>query len=207
MTEKIQITLLGSQTILAPAEDDAFDEPEIDIPDNVFVSGGKTGSLEEILEELGSPLKQVEIESYMLDELYNAGTSFDAFYERCFSPGTLSFADDAQEAVFINYIEDIWERRGEIYNRFDDDKKGLVRAKVLEIIEERNQWLSGMKEDSVNPELVKKKIEPLAESSARLRKLLEMLNSEDYAIDDTEMQNILEAVEDMADIQSNIINS
>ena len=208
MTENVQITLLGSQTILAPAEgENPPDEPEIDVPDNVFVSGGKTGSLEEILEDLGSPLKQVEVESYMLDELYNAGTSFNAFCERCFPTGTLSFADDAQEAIFMNYLEDIWERRGEIYNRFDDDQKGLVRAKVLEIVDERNQWLTGMKEDSIDPDLVKKKIEPLAETSVRLRKLLEMLNSEDYAIDDTEMQNILEAVEDMADVQNNIINS
>jgi len=74
-------------------------------------------------------------------------------------------------------------------------------------VDERNQWLTGMKEDSIDPDLVKKKIEPLAETSVRLRKLLEMLNSEDYAIDDTEMQNILEAVEDMADIQSRLIGS
>lgn len=208
MTEKVQITLLGSQTILAPAMDEASgDEEDSSIPDNVFISSGKTGSLQEILDDLGSPLKQVEVEAYMLDELYNAGTSFDAFCERCFPVGSLSFADDAQEAIFMNYLEDIWERRGEIYNRFDDDKKGLVRAKVLEIVDERNQWLAGMKEDSVNDDVVKQKIEPLADSSARLRKLLEMLNSEDYAIDESEMQNIVEAVEDMAEIQSKLIGS
>ncbi|OGV31723.1 MAG: hypothetical protein A2020_05375 [Lentisphaerae bacterium GWF2_45_14] len=206
MTEKVQIILMGSQTVLGPAEGDSSDESDPELPENVMVSTGKTSSLEEILNELGCPLKPIEIESYMLDELYNAGTSFQAFFERCFSGGTLNFADDAQEAVFMNYMEDLWERRGEIYNRFDDDKKGLVRAKVLEIVEERNSWLTGMKDDAAEQESFKKKIETLAESSARLRKLLEMLNSEDYAIDDVEMQNILDAVEDMADTQHGVID-
>ena len=45
----------------------------------------------------------------------------------------------------------------------------------------------------------------LAEISLRLTTMLNMLNSDDYSIDENEVENVLDAVEKLAETQTDII--
>jgi hypothetical protein len=139
--------------------------------------------------------------------MYNAGESFDAFFERCFGHSKLNFADDAQEAVFLNFVEDTWERRLDNYNRFDDDLKGCARAKILEMVSERVRWLEELKEKNINEKnIAEDKFKVLAEHSVRLCSMLEVLNSENSILEEGEMEDIMNSIDDMADIQESTIN-
>ncbi len=205
LADKVQITVIGSQTVLTGVKE--FESDDVEAPQDVMISESATDSLEEILKDIGSPLKPIEIESFMLDELYNAGESFDAFFERCFdSASGLAFADDAQEAAFMNFLEDLWEMRLERYNRFGDDRKGIVRAAILGVISERVNWLNDLKDRTVDVKSVSKdKMKSLAEGALRLCTLLEMLNSENYDIADEEMDDIEEAIEKISELQDGLI--
>jgi hypothetical protein len=205
MTDSVQISVSGDQTVLTRINEW---QDDFEVPENVMISEGKTESLEEILKETGSFLKTVEVESFMLDELFNAGESFDAFFERCFGHSKLKFADDAQEAVFLNFVEDLWERRKDGYNRFNDDLKGAARSRILEVVSERVRWLGELKEKNIGEENIEgEKFKILAEHSIRLCSMLETLNNENCSISEDDMDDIMNTIEDMADIQESTIEN
>ena len=171
-----------------------------------MISKGKTASMDEILAEIGIPMKTPEIDAYILDQCYRKELEFVDFFSRCFGNERLNFIDDAQENVFMNYLEDRWERFSERYNRHADELKAPVREKILETVEERLEWLQFLNSiDIAAAQLPEKEMKKLAEISLRLTTMLNMLNSDDYSIDENEVENVLDAVEKLAETQTGII--
>ena len=84
--------------------------------------------------------------------------------------------------------------------------KAPVREKILETVEERLEWLQFLNSiDIAAAQLPEKEMKKLAEISLRLTTMLNMLNSDDYSIDENEVENVLDAVEKLAETQTGII--
>ncbi len=180
---------------------------DMDIPDNVAVSSGRISSLGELLEDIDSPLKVVEIDGYIMSQFYNGAPDFDSFFRRCFGMKKLSFADDAQEIIFMNYLEDRWETISSQYNLYDDRPKAQLREQVLEFINERLELLESLKSMDIDPEqLPKKEMKKIAEVSVYFIELLEVLNSENHTLQEEESEEFAEAIGRMGEIQSEQID-
>ncbi|MFA6477650.1 MAG: hypothetical protein WCV67_05005 [Victivallaceae bacterium] len=203
--DHIEISIDNGHTILTRKSDTDAEE-QLEVPEDVIISKGKTASIDEILAEIGIPMKTPEIDAYMLDQCYRKELEFVDFFSRCFGNEKLNFIDDAQENVFMNYIEDRWERFAERYNRHADELKAPVREKILETVEERLEWLQFLNSiDIAAAQLPQKEMKKLAEISLRLTTMLNMLNSDDYSIDEDEVESVLDAVEKLAETQTEII--
>jgi hypothetical protein len=182
---------------LAPKGDD------IEIPDNVGISSGKISSLGELLEDVGSPLEAVEIDGYIMSQFYNGAPDFDSFFRRSFGLKKLSFADDAQEVIFMNYLEDRWETISSQYNLHEDRPKAQLREQILEFIDERLELLENLSSMNIDPkQLPKKEMEKIAEVSIYFTELLEVLNSETHTLKEEEGEEFAEAIGRMGEIQS-----
>ena len=180
---------------------------DMELPDNVGISRGKISSLGELLEDVDSPLKAVEIDSYIISQFYNGAPDFDTFFRRCFGLKKLSFADDAQEIIFLNYLEDRWETISSQYNLHEDRPKAALREQILEFIDERLELLENLKSMNVDPEqLPEKEIEKIAEVSVYFNELLEVLNSENHTLKEEENEEFAEAIGKMGEIQSEQID-
>ncbi|MDD5597590.1 MAG: hypothetical protein PHV82_06575 [Victivallaceae bacterium] len=188
-----------ARKISAPDED-------FGIPDNIGISRGKINSLEELLTDVNSPLKAVEIDSYILSGCYQGNPDFDSFFRRCFGMNKLSFADDAQEVIFLNYLEDRWETIFARYNRHQDKPKAELREQILDIIDERLEFFENLRSMNIAPEqLPEKNIRKMAEVSVYFTELLEVLNSESHTLQEEDEEEIAGAVERMGEIQANEI--
>ncbi|MFA7231443.1 MAG: hypothetical protein WC071_09255 [Victivallaceae bacterium] len=207
-TDRIEInfenaghTVLGRT--LTPSESES-----VALPDEVMVSKGKVSSIDEILADIGSPLKATEIDAYILDQCYRGELEFDRFFSRCFNHEKLTFSDDAQEAIFVNYIEDRWELISEKYSRLQDEPKAEFRERILEIIDTRVSWLEYLQDMELNiKDLPEKEIKQMAESSLYLTELLELINSEENTLQPDEAENILDAIANVAEIQEEMIEN
>jgi hypothetical protein len=203
--DHIEISMDNGHAILA-RKSDADSEEELKVPEGVVISQGKTASIDEILAEIGIPMKTPEIDAYILDQCYRRELEFVDFISRCFGNENLNFIDDAQENIFMNYLEDRWERLSENYNRHADELKAPIREKILETVEERLEWLQFLNSINIAPgQLPEKDMKKLAEISLRLTTLLNMLNSEDYSIDEEEVEGIFDAVEKLTETQTELI--
>lgn len=173
------------------------------IPDNIGISRGKTASLEELLADINSPLKAVEIDSYILSCCYQDNPDFDGFFRRCFGMHKLSFADDAQEVIFLNYLEDRWEMLFARYNRDQDRPKAELREQILELFDERLELFENLRSMNISPEqLPAKNIRKMAEVSVYFSELLEVLNSASHTLKEEDEEEIAEAIAGMGEIQT-----
>ncbi len=176
----------GESTLIKKNEDDDDFSPEI--PDFVGISKGETGNLDKLLEELKLPLTGVEIDSFIMDMAYARELDYEAFFNRVFGAGKLDFADEAQEAVFHNYVEDRWEELTTNYQRYEDETKGPLRSLLLEVISDRlSLAASGSEPDE---ELKRRR----KENTGKIDELLAMLNRIDYTVDDNDAENIEETI-------------
>ncbi len=121
--------------------EDGEEETETDagdfgiVPDGFGISRGETSDIQAMLTEAGSPLSPVEIDSYIMDMAYARELDFEQFYARVFGRDGLNFADEAQEAVFMNYIEDRYEQLTGGYQRYEDESKAPLRQLILELVD------------------------------------------------------------------------
>lgn len=187
--------------------EDALEDGTADIPDGVGVSKGEVGNLSSMLGEIGLALTPVEIDSYILDCCYTRELDYESFYARCFGR-ELDFADTAQEAVFLNYVEDRWEQLTQQYDRVSDEPKGEVRGAILEVLDAKNSFLDVFRGD---PEAAKRlptdKMRQLAEISHYLDELLRLLNSSAHTFVEGEAEAMSERIADIADSQRDLIES
>ncbi len=205
MSEKIHITFIEDRTILWKIEDDTNEIDNPDLPEGFSVSGGEVESLDDLLSEIKVPLSQIEIESYMRDELYNSRDKFESFFERCFGKINLEFIDEGQEAIFYNYIEDMWEYLIDTYDSILDAETGEVRKMILEIIDLKIEWFNSFSEKIEEfeniPEEKLKKLAGIIENSKRF---LVLLNSEEKFQSREDAENIIEAIADIKDMYISI---
>jgi hypothetical protein len=209
-TSRIHLTMIeGNATFVAgePVEEDAYNSGE-NGSDDVMISSGGVKSLNHILEEIQVPLKQSEVEGFMFDEFFRGEGEFDSFFFRAFGD-TLSqrFKDEAQEIIFMNNLEELWENKESTYDYASDYLKGPLRTSILELTEERLQYFEdfSLSEFEDDKEFLKK-MELLAKGVLQLNQLLEMLNSEQYTITEDEKEELFAAIKDFGEFQRNILD-
>lgn len=180
---------------------------DMEVPENVGISRGKISSLEELLEDVHSPLKAIEIDAYIMSQFYLGAPDFDAFFRRCFGMQKLSFADDAQEVIFLNYLEDRWETVSSQYNLHEDRPKAQLREQVLEFIDERLELLESLKSMDIDPaQLPEEEMNKMAEVSVYFTELLEVLNSENHTLKEEDSEEFAEAIGRMGETQGEQID-
>ena len=159
------------------------------------------GSLEpaKIFKELGSTLSAVEIESFILDCCYARETDFDDFFRRIFGEVTPEYADDAQKATLLNYLEEKFEESFSTYNRTDDEPKAEIRSMILEAVSERMEFMHAIaKHDKLPDENIMRDI---AEAAHQLEHILEALNSPRFTPDQAELESIADRAEELIEAQ------
>jgi hypothetical protein len=101
---------------------------------------GDCGTLEEILDDVRTPISVAVLEAYMRDALYAGVQELNPVLQRCsMSPDSLAFYDEVQAAAYRKLVGQLWKQvRGE-YSRTADHHSGKCRAVILEAIDEYRQ--------------------------------------------------------------------
>ncbi len=173
------------------ADDDAA------VPDGFGISSGTLSSLDAILRELGLILTAPEIDSFIFDQLARAKYDFSDFFSRVFGDVELDFADSAQEAVFMNLLEERFEWLGEHYDRAGDAGSAELRREVLAAVEARLEFLREAAAVGFQPRTMPE--EPrrrLEEAGRRLNDMLGVLNAPGFEPDEEARAAIEGAIED-----------
>lgn len=203
---RIEISYDPGHSVLARRDEgnEGGDTPEL--PAGVRVSRGETGEIAALLREIGSPLSPVEVDSFIIDNCYARELEFEDFFARAFGREKLNFADEAQQAVFYNYIEERFEELTGNYNRYDDEPKAPLRSTIMELVEDRLgffDFLNSVEEQL--DDLPGEDVHRLAEISLQLAEILKMLNNPGFTPDAGELDRLTETVEARADDQDALI--
>ena len=205
---RIQIGDNGEHTILVSAasrkehEHDHcecgcdHDHGETHLPEGLSISKGETSTLQTMLAEVGSPLTPTEVDSFILDNCYARELEFEDFFARAFGREKLHFADEAQQVVFYNYVEERFEELSGNYNRYDDEPKAPIRSDIVELTEERMEFLDYLGTMNSDPEkLPQEKVQELAAVAGQLNEILRLLNDPGFTPEQVELEQLAETVE------------
>ena len=142
----------------------------------------------------------------MLDAIYSRENDFDALCSRIFNFRAPEFADDVQQAVLLNYLEERFEELRDNYNRADDEPKAEVRAELLEAVESRLEFLAAMGalEREMN-ESEKEAVRQLASIATKLAEALKLLNNPAFTPDEGELSKLMSLVDAALDRQDEIL--
>ena len=198
--EKVEIAFDSDHTILVRRTDEEIAEnPEL--PDGISISSGESSSLKAILKSIGSSLSEIEIDSYILESCFDRDRDFDAFLNKVFDFEKLSFADEAQQTVFLNFLEDRFEQLSANYNRFNDEEKAPLRSRILEIVTARNDFFNYIKSLDIDEKNIPQdEMKKIASGAMHLNSILQMLNDERHDLSEEDKEAIFEAVESAEDI-------
>jgi hypothetical protein len=192
-SEKIQIKFFENNTILWHPEE--FTTPTADSNDLVSISQGTIESLDAILEELGLLVSSVEIEAFIRDSLLTGNDSLTSVQYKIFSESEIKFKDKAQEVVFHNNLEELWEDVTANYNKEIDSKNALLRKEILDNLETLYNWYN----DSV--EQIKKKsalleteMATLHNNTNKIKGILDTLNKNQSDIDIEDVEKLDELI-------------
>ncbi|MBO5991149.1 MAG: hypothetical protein J6R00_05845, partial [Lentisphaeria bacterium] len=134
-----------------------------------------------------------------LDCSYARETDFDDFFRRIFGEVTPEYADDAQKATLLNYLEEKFEESFSTYNRADDEPKAEIRSMILEAVSDRMEFMRNV---SKNEELPDEKImQEIAGVAHQLEHILEALNSPRFTPDQAELDSLADRAEELIDAQ------
>ena len=95
-------------------------------------SAGHLDSLDAILSDVKAPIGYVELYAFTLDALAN-GMDYDSYRASILGLIEHDFADDMQEAAFLNFLDENWEACSEIYHPGEDEAKAPVRSRLVEL--------------------------------------------------------------------------
>ncbi len=192
LSTRFEIALEGGHTALAPRVQEQDESMDFSVPEGMGISSGSTDDLQKMFTELGLTLTETELDSMMLDSAYQREDGFGAFFRRCFAE-PLSYADAAQEAVFLNFLEARYEELTGVYDRVADEPVSELRAAILELLDLKNTFLRQTTETP--PE---KPLAELASVTLGLNELLRMLNDPRRESSPEDIENAAEAVADLA---------
>ena len=174
-----------------------------ELPDNITIGSGQTGSLESMLAKLYPMLNMVELDAILLDNLKNYDLDFNSFYARAFGENALPFADGMQEACFFNELEERFEAMTESYPREYDQECGSIRAMIVNFTMERCTVLAELADLAGELEVKPELFEALAEVVLLLDEALRIANNPaaiaedfDFAEFRTGVENALESGEE-----------
>lgn len=206
LAEKVEIDFEGEHTVLARRRSSADDEAVPELPEGVSLSKGETRELPALLKEIGSPLTPVEIDSYILDAANARELEFEDFFARAFGREKLRFTDEAQQAVFYNYVEDRFEDLTGNYDRYGDEAKAPLRTSILECVDERLEFFDYLASvEKKLDQLPQKPLHRLAEIALKLGEVLKMLNDPACTPAESELEELADAVAAHAEEQAEVI--
>ena len=120
-------------------------------PDDFSISQGTMESIDAILASIHAPVHETEIHAYMLDTIANGAEDFSEFERIHENLVKFIFMDEAQEAAYLNFIEDLWDRTFELYSHNIDSRKAPLRARLLELTDSRIELSSAILAHRNNP--------------------------------------------------------
>ena len=106
-------------------------------PKDFSASQGTMESIDAILHEIHAPVSETEVQAYMLDTIANGAESFAEFERVHENLLKFVFTDEAQEAAYLNYVEDLWEQTADHYSHNLDSLKAPLRQRLLELTDRR----------------------------------------------------------------------
>lgn len=171
---------------------------EEELPDGLAISAGETSDFGVMLKQVGSPLTPEEIDGFILDNCAARDMTFDRFFARAFPHGELDYADEAQEAVFLNFLEERFEELSGNYNRLMDESKAPLRSTIMELVEERLDHQCEDDHDHCH-------CHDLDKIFAALDLILKQLNTESYDPSEEELDQLRAKVEQCADRLENLL--
>ena len=193
---------------LRPASLPDCETPEdMSIPEGLTISSGETGSLAAMLKATGAAVTPDEIDGFILDACATREMDFATFFSRAFRHGNLNFADSAQEAVFMNALEDRFEELTAHYNRVDDEIKAPLRSSLMELVEDRLDFLAEAATVGGTHTMDPERMRPLALVAGKLGLLLRMLNREAFMPDDAEAERLAAQLEEYLDEQETALEA
>ncbi|MBQ6352292.1 MAG: hypothetical protein IJJ28_03380, partial [Lentisphaeria bacterium] len=178
------------------------EDGEVVLPEGLAISSGETGTLPAMLKATGTALTPEELDGFILDACATREMDFQSVFARAFRGGGPRFSDAAQEAVFMNTVEDRFEELTGHYDRVDDELKAPLRSSVIEAVEERLDFFAeaAALERSADS-LTAEKLQRLAAVAGRLGTLLKLLNREDFMPDAHEVEHLEAQLENFLDEQ------
>lgn len=120
-------------------------------PGDFSISQGTMESIDAILTSIHAPVHETEIHAYMLDTIANGAEDFSEFERIHENLIKFVFTDEAQEAAYLNFIEDLWDRTFELYSHNVDSGKAPLRARLLELTDSRIELSSAVLAHKNNP--------------------------------------------------------
>ena len=206
VVESLRIVLspgAGEGRELRIAADEGDDDaPAPEVPEGFGISSGETGSFPSMLKAVGSSLTSEEIDGFILDCCATRELDFSHFYSRAFGHAAPVFADEAQEAVFTNALEERFEELTTHYDRVDDEIKAPLRSSLMEMVEDRLEFLSELAARSDGePAADAAKLRRLALVSGKANELIKLLNREEFMPDTAEAERLEAQVENLLDEQ------
>ena len=190
----------GKELRIATDDADDGDAPPPEVPEGFGISSGETGAFPSMLKSVGSSLTTEEIDGFILDCCATRELDFSHFYSRAFGHAAPAFADEAQEAIFMNAIEERFEELTTHYDRVDDEIKAPLRSSLMEMVEDRLEFLSELAvRDDGAP--TADKLRRLALVSGKANELIKLLNREDFMPDTAEAERLEAQVENLLDEQ------
>lgn len=182
------------------AETDDDDEPP-PLPEGLSISSGEIGTLPAMLKATGSAVTPEELDGFILDACATREMDFSSVFARAFRHAP-EFVDAAQEAAFMNEVEDRFEELTRHYDRVDDELKAPLRSNVMEAVEERLEFFSEAAALEHGAEtLTPEKLRRLAAVASRIDELLKLLDREDFMPDAHEVGHLEAQLETFLDEQ------
>ena len=196
-TTAMAITAEGDHSIFAPVN--ISDASSVSLPEGISVSGGETKDASAILKEIGSSLTMTEIDSFILDSCYARELEFEPFFNKLFGRQH-SYADEAQEVIWKNFLEERFEELTTNYNRYDDEIKAPLRTTILELIEDRLDFLGQVADLGITlGDKATDYLKQLAAITLQLNEILKQLNNPAYTPTAEELEPVEKIVENRTD--------
>ena len=196
-TTAMAITAEGDHSIFAPVN--ISDAGSVSLPEGISVSGGETKDASAILKEIGSSLTMTEIDSFILDSCYARELEFEPFFNKLFGRQH-SYADEAQEVIWKNFLEERFEELTTNYNRYDDEIKAPLRTTILELIEDRLDFLGQVADLGITlGDKATDYLKQLAAITLQLNEILKQLNNPAYTPTAEELEPVEKIVENRTD--------
>ncbi|MCX7788033.1 MAG: plasmid pRiA4b ORF-3 family protein [Spirochaetes bacterium] len=149
---------------------------ELDLP-NLPEPQGKSGTMGEILQDIGLSLEESSIEAYIRDAFFRGNASPEQVLSRIFAGRETNFSSQEQMDSFFKFFNDLWKRVKRSYNSFTDRHTGTVRNQILQILDQHTAWLRDLDRRKIDPkDLPKEEFLSLAQLFGFLERYLEILN-------------------------------
>ncbi len=173
-------------------------DPDLD-PRNFSISTGTLESIDAILSELNAPVNSVELGAMIYDAMSNGEEQFEGFRSRLMDFMELKFADDAQEAAFLNFLEENWEIASEYFSPAEDAKLASLRTRLLDLTRARIEYSVSLLERLNGQPVPEKTAKRLAAIHRDILDTLSLLNSDSRLEGDEQYEQLEQRIGDIED--------